>query len=594
MKQAKFLVIVSCLVLWGEASAVFSALSSSPATVNVQGSTSISVNSGPGQENLTLAQATDKTAPRPALQVSPSSFSVTWDINCLAENVPASSPRGTFSLNNRQIAVSGPSSTAGICALPTSIQETVVIPKAVADAVLNEFLRTTRVAEVVKNPRLSKSISVVYSRTYSVPGTSRTSSVTIAFLVSPVVTLNSSRLVSVGTRGQSTFLPVNAGAGAVPAIPVTWVASIETTGKGNNLTISSKGIEYRTDNGELIQFQSRPLNRIYNPGFAVLADQPQSLLAGLLGTVRDTLIQQALAALSSVEFSESLTIPRSVLVRARQSGASRVIASRRFSDGSASFSANYLIPMGSSNQFQITRVDLYFTAGIRNKVVNKDANLRAVVDINYIGTGQLRGVWEWAPVQPGGVPLFRPLPAAMKRLTEPDKDADYYKPRDTLTVVREYLTSFKRVSLRSPLLPTNNKGSYLLRLRIDSPKVGFTLPVVQYFVNMKPDDVNQAKSAIPLLMLNPPLGQDAMASTNFKWSRIPDTNVYRFEIYLDEEMSTDMVTAALVKNENTSLQLTPLVYSHLVSGKTYWFRVVSLDNEGRLVATSQLSPLKVR
>jgi hypothetical protein len=150
------------------------------------------------------------------------------------------------------------------------------------------------------------------------------------------------------------------------------------------------------------------------------------------------------------------------------------------------------------------------------------------------------------------------------------------------------------VSLRSPLLPTNNEGSYVLRLRIDSPEVSFTLPVVQYFINVKPEVLDQVRSSIPLLILNPPPGQAAMASTNFKWSSVPDTAVYRFEIYLDEGMNSDMVTAALVKNENNNLLLSPLVYDHLVSGNTYWFRVVSIDKDGRLVTSSQLSPLKVR
>jgi hypothetical protein len=250
--------------------------------------------------------------------------------------------------------------------------------------------------------------------------------------------------------------------------------------------------------------------------------------------------------------------------------------------------------MGSSNQFQITRVDLYFPGGTRTKVVEKNAALRVVADINYVGTGQLRGLWEWAPVQPGGVPLFRPLPASLKRIAETENDADYYKPRDTLTLVREYLTSFQRVSLRSPLLPTNNAGSYVLRLRIDSPEVSFTLPMVQYFIEVKPELIDQVKSTIPLLILNPPPGKSAVASTNFKWSSVPETSVYRFEIYLDEAMSSDIVAAALVKNENTNLLLTPLMYDHLASGKTYWFRVVSIDKEGRLVANSQLSPLVVR
>jgi len=559
--------------------------------------TSISIDAEAGQQYFSLIKVLDKTAPPPVLRVSPPSFSVSWFANCdSTENFPATSPRGVFSINGKEVASTGSVSTAMTCFIPPQppVVEMVLLPKALIDAVLDEFLRTTRVIEVVNDPYLVKSITVVYSRTFTVAASSSTSSISIVFNLRPDVIVNNSRLVSVSTRGLSTLLPVNAGAGAIPVIPVTWVASIETTGKGKSLTIRSDAIEYRTESGQLIQVQRRPLTKIFTPGFADNGGQTDSNFAALLKGVRQSLINDAFAALSSLVFSETLSIPKSVLVRARQLRATRVIASRRFTDGTVTFSAEFLLPMGSSNLFQITRVDLYFPGGIRTKVIEKDAALRVIADINYIGTGQLRGLWEWAPVQPGGVPLFRPLPPSLKRVAETEKEADYYKPRDTLTLVREYLTSFQKVSLRSPLLPTNNPGSYVLRLRIDSPEVNFTLPIVQYFIDVKPELLDQVKSIIPLLIINPPPGQSAMASTNFRWSSVPETSVYRFEIYLDEAMSSNMVAATLIKNENTNTMLSPLMYDHLVGGKTYWFRVVSIDKEGKLVANSQLSPLIVR
>jgi hypothetical protein len=474
------------------------------------------------------------------------------------------------------------------------MNETVTIPKTVIDAVMEELLSTTyREVEGLMNRPTE--ITVEFTRTFLHEGGGKTQSIALIFTITPdiEVLINRSSLVSVKVTGPKILVPGQPGAGAPVNIPpVTWVAEIETIGEGEQLTIRSDRIEYRTPSGQLIYSQNKPLLKQFNPAFA--GNLQNRSLSSVLKDGTQALVKPAQAQVmqqprySRLQFMETLIIPKSVFLRAQQLGVGRVVVNRTFTDGTEAFSASFQLPLGGASLFQITRVDLHFPDGERSKVVVKDDPLRAVVDINYLGTGQLLAIWEWAPVMSGGTPLFRPLPATITRRPEDINSADYYAPRNTMTMVREYLTSFKRVSLQSPPLPTDKPGNYVLRLRIDSPEVQFTLPVIQYYVNLEPLPAPEAeRDLLPLIVTSPPPGGVAMPAMNFKWSGVPGTAVYRFEVYLDEGLKSGMVTGALIRGDLSDLVLSPLVHDHLQSGKEYWCRIVSVDSNGQLHAASK-------
>ncbi len=536
-------------------------------------------------ENSSLIEVLDRRNIPLRTLLSPSTFNLTWDpvFEGIVTSYTSTSPRGVLRLDGVQVGTQGQALSA-LCINPNcaTVAETLVLSASVRDGIARRLLQGVTLRDAARGRIGSRTATLQYTRAFSHAGTDpndhfATFSSTLTLDPDLSVRLSQFTLVEVSGTSSSPVLAL----GTPASIPVnlTWNARFEVLGSPPPVTLRSDAVEIRTPGGELIQRIARPLTRPVTRARSLAESFPSS------GVVTGTEV-----------ISDSLTLPASIAAAARAAGASRVLIRRRFSDGFNTFDADIEMPLGSASlaAFQLTRVDLRFTDGARVRIVDRDAPLAAVADINYLGSGQIQAQWEWAPVSGGGTPLFRPLPPAPPAAVDAAVLSDF-EARQTRTLVREFLNNRQRVKLVSPPLPTGESGGILLRLRISAPGVAFELPVVRYFVgSTAAPPVDGADSLAPLTMLEPFSDDDMNRDTRFRWMPVNGARAYRLECYADLMMASGMVTGAVVPEARTQLSPSLLVMDHLADGAGYWCRVVAIGAGGSPTAASDLVRLIAR
>ncbi|MGE5241599.1 MAG: hypothetical protein ACM3NI_08120, partial [Bacteroidota bacterium] len=167
----------------------------------------------------------------------------------------------------------------------------------------------------------------------------------------------------------------------------------------------------------------------------------------VLGTVSNPLFQSVTVLPgfgSTVSFTEVVLIPTDVIYRAYKMGLGSFLYSRSFTDSTgapSTQSATINITSSAVTGFSLTGMSLMFDNGAVVRLLGRKEKLSAQADINFTGNGLLQGVWEVAdPASTAGQPVFRPLIS-----------------------VRQYLVGSDKQTLRSPILPTNSSGLYLVR-----------------------------------------------------------------------------------------------------------------------------------
>lgn len=111
----------------------------------------------------------------------------------------------------------------------------------------------------------------------------------------------------------------------------------------------------------------------------------------------------------------------------------------------------------------LSRIALTFEDQKSATIVERDGKLVAQAEISFNGNGLLRGAWEVAGPNPdGSSPQFR-------------KVANVQRP----------LGGREAVILKSPPLPTESNGLYLIRLLVTEPATALEPPVIRYNVNEK-------------------------------------------------------------------------------------------------------------
>lgn len=244
--------------------------------------------------------------------------------------------------------------------------------------------------------------------------------------------------------------------------------------------------------------------------------------------------------------------------------------------------------------FAIERLDLMFVGGEKFKVLAAGQDARAQVEITFRGSGQLGGAWEIAePTTTAGQPRFR-----------------------TLELVSRVLGMGRREVLTSPPLPTSIPGAYQLRLRITSPESAEAPVTVRYFVGQQRDGAGAVKPAAPgTLAAHGPPSQGGSGALRFSWQPVTGSIVYQLEFYEKEPAATAApataatadeafhlpglatplgrppLTGIMVPGTQTDVALSPGVAGKLTTGRTYLWRVVALDREGRVVGDSPLKEL---
>jgi len=242
--------------------------------------------------------------------------------------------------------------------------------------------------------------------------------------------------------------------------------------------------------------------------------------------------------------------------------------------------------------FAITREALSFDDGSAVRVIPRGLKLQAQAEVNYSGTGLMQAMWEIAePSSTSGEPVYRPL-----------------------AQVNQSLLSVDSQVLKSPVLPTDSIGLYLLRLRIIDPLADYETPVIRYFVGE--GTPGKGLPASPMALNSPAPAALLLADTGFSWQPIADARAYQLEVYLTGRKidivlpdigtagntisSSDIlnalahppVTGMLVPGKQTSVVLTASARTHLKTGKAYFWRVLAIGADGNVIGQSPMREVR--
>jgi hypothetical protein len=307
-------------------------------------------------------------------------------------------------------------------------------------------------------------------------------------------------------------------------------------------------------------------------------------------------LQRTLAPGTSASITETVQLSRSqvqALLRARDPSGnaySHFELRRVFSDPDNSVTAAVgLYPTGGGGHglLDIARLALYFDDMSTLRLVAQDEGLHALLEVQFAGAGQLRGVWEIAdPASTMGEPVYRPL-----------------------RTVRQTLVGNQALKLESPPLPTGREGMYLLRFTLTEPQTGFEPLFIRYAVS--------AQQGVPrppenVRLQSPASDARINEDTEFGWSAQAGASAYRLEIHaqpvrtaadnLPELGDTQPVptptvegpplTGMLVSGEQSSTRLSQPVWQHLQPGRGYWWRIRVIGADGSVIGESPLAEFR--
>jgi hypothetical protein len=296
----------------------------------------------------------------------------------------------------------------------------------------------------------------------------------------------------------------------------------------------------------------------------------------------------------ALSIPESVMVPPDVTVKANQMGAQTVAYVRVFNDGTTPIQGSeQIIVVGSgAGQFGITREALAFDDGAAVRVVQKGDKLSARAEIDFTGAGSMSALWEIAgPSSTAGQPQFREL--------EP---------------VTRGLIGHGPEIVKSPDLPTDTPGYYLLRLRITQPLPAFDPPVLAYYVG---DANSSARGGFTEMVVNAP-GDGALfePDTRFAWQPVAGAKVYKIELFGSPEsdkfglpdiaeqaaaadparvraaLAAPPAAGMIVAGTRTQIALSSAVRARLQPHHSYFWRVQAIGPDGSVIGAAQVRQLR--
>lgn len=342
-------------------------------------------------------------------------------------------------------------------------------------------------------------------------------------------------------------------------------------------------------------------NIVSDVGFFALGDAASG---EQLGVVQRLLIDQvsgsATGGPTSFTLNETLTVPAEVSQAAQARGASQLLYIRQFSINGIAATGVQTIRLSAqlpstarsvregqsttASGLVVRRVALRFDDGAAVASVRRAGRLRASAAIRYERAGLLEAAWEIAtPATTRGEPVFR-----------------------RLDNVRQYLGGGEEGTLQSPVLPTDEAGLYLLRLRLLQPAFEHDSVELRYQVIGEP----AAPAQVPVLRVNrPERGSPLDTATEFHWQPVAGTHAYQLELYerpplaaepvtapdphtAPAEMSGAPTTGILLRGDTDSTRLSPAVLHRLLPGRIYYWRVIAVSTEGVILAASPVQPIR--
>jgi hypothetical protein len=192
----------------------------------------------------------------------------------------------------------------------------------------------------------------------------------------------------------------------------------------------------------------------------------RTLTGVVLGTINTPLAKSGAAG--NVSLGESVLVPADVTARALKLGQNALRYERSFRDSEGAGTPGWLtvqVATAAATGFGLSQMALTFENDKPLALVERDARLTAHAKINATGSGIIQAAWEVAGPNPDGN-----NPAYM-----------------IIATVHQATSGTEPVAVKSPALPTNIAGTYLVRLRVTEPAAAIEMPVVHYYVGEKKD-----------------------------------------------------------------------------------------------------------
>ncbi len=239
---------------------------------------------------------------------------------------------------------------------------------------------------------------------------------------------------------------------------------------------------------------------------------------------------------------------------------------------------------------------------------------RFEAEINYTGTGRLKGRWEL--VKPG-----EQLPEARDLLTEatlPIEERGTQKRYTEISRFNIYLPPKGKVILQGPevwRVDESLNGLYLVLLRIeasddkegdtDLPSVGagaavihggavagFSLPVLRYYVSNSDSAAPPTISSNSLVPLFPQDQVELSLETpvDFTWSHVERVATYHLEV---QDIQGHPLISAILRGDVESYR-TPPWLKNTPGGTVLRWRVSAIAEQGKLIAETDWRSLKVK
>jgi len=259
--------------------------------------------------------------------------------------------------------------------------------------------------------------------------------------------------------------------------------------------------------------------------------------------------------------SESVRVPLSIIRRAEQMNSSKITYNRYFQSKSVLGRATctFVITPGGE-AFRFTRMRVYFDNNRPRIVVARSSrDLAASVQINYTGTGLLKGYWEV-----DGRIIQR---------------------------VQKHVRFGKSITLTTPTvppLPTYAEGSHRVRFVVTSPAQGIPFPAAYY------DVVEQEKSTRMVVVLVEPEDKAQIPASGalFSWQQREGASIYLVSFFDQDGKDGEPVFSAYAKEKSYPLSA-QAVTQFFKPGSSYDWLVVGIDPEGKIFSESKLRSFSV-
>ena len=487
---------------------------------------------------------------RLSIKFRPGSISLRWHITCSSNQAKIwTSTSGDFNYEGRTLARNNTIvTTTSLCPPdPGPLAEKLNLPATLASA-LSKILLSTPVDELIDFPvtrspvRIRPEFLVNYLRkfTQNNPLLKRSDALPIFFGGTFQTKVNSTYLDRV--TGSSTTHSVSGSPRNSTNIRLGWRAEIKTLGSGSAVTISSTRIEFRSPNG------------------SVLGHTGKSLTRG--GVTRGPVV-----------FNETVSVPAAIVQRIRNGGYNRIDFVRIFTDGGTSKEGKVSLPIGGAAgaDLQINRIDLRFLDGSSaGKVFPLNSKVEFEVELNYFGKNLMRGICQWAgPVSAGAIPFYR------NALLKP-----------------VFLMETKRTILTCPAAPSSQPGIYYVRFHVVSPELSFDEPFLRYAIGSVDSDLYSGGLVAirqPLFVTSPAKNGVFGPQTRFAWQAAKgDIEFYKVEIFSTTRVDKKPITGIYVQGDQNAIALGVVTRTHLLAGKAYWWRILAVNKDGKIVAESSL------